>query len=279
MTERGLSVIRKLSTAASARALRIRRYAPHTRGAEGHSPSETPPTMRNPRCGGHSVPLRHSSLFPHLQTLDHAPLRRRYRMLNDTNITNDSENNKFGYMFLRAMAAFRREGPFSSLPLSSAAGLSARGHVAASGFGEGRRCAKGVRGLRKIPDRRERGRGCGIHAEGEDGGGAARRGTVRCRGRRLFFEDVDGEALSAGRERLRNSGSKRFGERGTSPKDPAGARADRTPKRSRQVRDLLRRRSRAIAVAPQERRFRQNFHGRKAAGFHRRLRIRPSGPQ
>lgn len=190
MTERGLSVIRKLSTAASARALRIRRYAPHTRGAEEHSPSETPPTMRNPRCGGHSVPLRHSSLFPHLQTLDHAPLRRRYRMLDDTNITNDSENNKFGHMFLRAMAAFRREGPFSSLPLSSAAGLSVRGHAAASGFGEGgRRCAKGVRGLRKIPDRRERGRGCGIHAEGEDGGGTARRGAVRRRGHRLFFED------------------------------------------------------------------------------------------
>ena len=121
-------------------------------------------------------------------------------MLDDTNITNDSENNKFGHMFLRAMAAFRREGPFSSLPLSSAAGLSARGHAAAaglsarghaaaSGFGEGRRCAKGVRGLRKIPDRRERGRGCGIHAEGEDGGGTARRGAVRRRGRRLFFED------------------------------------------------------------------------------------------
>lgn len=151
MTERGLSVIRKLSTAASSRALRIRRYAPHTRGAEGHSPSETPPTMRNPRCGGHSVPLRHSSLFPHLQTLDHAPLRRRYRMLDDTNITNDSGNNKFGRMFLRAMAAFRREGPFSSLPLSSAAGLSARGHAAASGFGEGAEVRERRKGLAENP--------------------------------------------------------------------------------------------------------------------------------
>ena len=125
--------------------------------------------MRNPRCGGHSVPLRHSSLFPHLQTLDHAPLRRRYRMLDDTNITNDSENNEFGRKFLGAMAAFRREGPFSSLPLSSAAGLSARGYAAASGFGEEAENRERRKGLAENPRPEGAGRGCWIHAGGEDG--------------------------------------------------------------------------------------------------------------
>ena len=72
-------------------------------------------------------------------------------MLDDTNITNDSGNNKFGHMFLRAMAAFRREGPFSSLPLSSAAGLSARGHAAASGFGEGAEVRERRKGLAENP--------------------------------------------------------------------------------------------------------------------------------